>query len=157
MHVRVRLRHFLTPHAATHGWGSISSEASCPTCAAITVSVTTSDPVMLNGLVLEFGTGGIGILITSGPSVQILNSVVRHFQFGITDAPNYRWAPTVGCGYHSVRQFKHWHGWAVLSSVAIRFPKQSGSRAMLMAIRRASSLVKTLAWRRYNGTQWPNL
>ena len=47
---------------------------------AITVSVTTSDPVMLNGLVLDgAGTGQIGISITSGASVQILNSIVRKF------------------------------------------------------------------------------
>jgi hypothetical protein len=46
--------------------------------AAITVSVR---------IVMEnldgAGTGGNGIFITSGPSVQIFNSVVRHFQFGI--------------------------------------------------------------------------
>jgi hypothetical protein len=70
-----------------HGWASISSQAACPTCAAITVRVTTSDPVTLNGLVLDgLGTGGVGILISSGPSVQILNSVVRHFFDGISDS-----------------------------------------------------------------------
>ena len=54
--------------------------------AAITVSVTTSDPVTLNGLVLDgVGTGQNGINITHGPSVQILNSVVHHFSIGILD------------------------------------------------------------------------
>jgi hypothetical protein len=63
--------------------------ASCSTCNAVTVSVTTSDPVTLNGLLLDgSGTGQYGILITSGPSVQILNSVVRHFQYGIQFAPS---------------------------------------------------------------------
>jgi hypothetical protein len=54
---------------------------------AITVSVTTSDPVTLNGLVIDGdGTGTVGIQIKSGPSVQILNSVVRHFhEDGIID------------------------------------------------------------------------
>jgi hypothetical protein len=67
-----------------HGFGGITQTASCPTCAAITISVTTSDPVTLNGLLLDgAGTGLYGINITSGPSVQILNSVVRHFQGGI--------------------------------------------------------------------------
>jgi hypothetical protein len=67
-----------------HGFGGISQTASCGTCAAITISVTTSDPVTLNGLLLDgSGTGQYGIYITSGPSVQILNSVVRHFQDGI--------------------------------------------------------------------------
>jgi hypothetical protein len=71
-----------------HGWGGIGAEV-CNTCAAITVAVTTSDPVTLNGLVLDGGgTGQFGINITSGPSVQILNSVVRHFQFGILDQTN---------------------------------------------------------------------
>jgi hypothetical protein len=63
-----------------HGVGAVVQQASCPTCAAITIAVTTSDPVTLNGLLLDgAGTGTIGINITSGPSVQILNSVVRHF------------------------------------------------------------------------------
>jgi Periplasmic copper-binding protein (NosD) len=66
-----------------HGFGGISQTGSG---AAITVSVTTSDPVTLNGLLLDGGgTGNVGINITSGPSVQILNSVVRHFQIGISD------------------------------------------------------------------------
>jgi hypothetical protein len=53
---------------------------------AITVSVTTSDPVTLNGLILDgVGTGQNGINITSGPSVQILNSVVHNFALGISD------------------------------------------------------------------------
>jgi hypothetical protein len=72
-----------------HGWAGITQSGSCATCAAITVSVTTSDPVMLNGLILDgAGTGQYGIYITSGLSVQILNSVVRHFQIGIFDATN---------------------------------------------------------------------
>jgi hypothetical protein len=67
-----------------HGFGGITQAASCGTCAAITVSVTTSDPVTLNGLLLDgAGTGFVGLFITSGRSVQILNSVARHFQFGI--------------------------------------------------------------------------
>jgi hypothetical protein len=67
-----------------HGFGGITQTGSCATCAAITVSVTTSDPVTLNGLLIDgAGTGNYGINITSGPSVQILNSVVRHFQIGI--------------------------------------------------------------------------
>jgi hypothetical protein len=69
-----------------HGFGGISQPASNGT--AITVSVTTSDPVTLNGLLIDgSGTGQNGIYITSGPSVQILNSVLRNF-FGaaINDA-----------------------------------------------------------------------
>jgi hypothetical protein len=68
-----------------HGWASISSQAACQFCSAITVNVTTSDPVTLNGLVLDgLGTGYIGISISTGPSVQILNSVIRHFStYGI--------------------------------------------------------------------------
>jgi hypothetical protein len=69
-----------------HGYGSIFQTTSGFPNAAITVAVTTSDPVTLNGLLLDgVGTGGYGILITSGPSVQVLNSVVRHFQYGIYD------------------------------------------------------------------------
>jgi hypothetical protein len=69
-----------------HGWALISSQASCPTCSAITVNVTTSDPVTLNGLVLDgLGTGYIGININSVQYLQILNSVVRHFTlYGIS-------------------------------------------------------------------------
>jgi hypothetical protein len=67
-----------------HGFSGITQTTSCSTCAAITVSVTTADPVTLNGLLIDGGgTGNIGINITSGLSVQILNSVVRHFQNGI--------------------------------------------------------------------------
>jgi hypothetical protein len=70
-----------------HGWASITQAASCPTCAAITISVTTGDPVTLNGLLIDGGgTGGVGIFIRSGPSVQILNSVVRQFQEGINNS-----------------------------------------------------------------------
>jgi hypothetical protein len=70
-----------------HGFGGITQTASCPTCAAITIAVTTSDPVSINGLLIDgAGTGQYGINITSGASVQILNSVVRHFQTGIIDA-----------------------------------------------------------------------
>jgi Periplasmic copper-binding protein (NosD) len=51
---------------------------------AITVSVTTSDPVSLNGLLLDGGgAGNAGIQINSGLSVQILNSVIRHFSIGM--------------------------------------------------------------------------
>jgi hypothetical protein len=65
-----------------HGFGGITQ--TCVICAAITISVTTSDPVTLNGLLLDGGgTGYSGIYITSGPSVQILNSVARHFQNGV--------------------------------------------------------------------------
>jgi hypothetical protein len=67
-----------------HGFGGITQTASCNTCAAITVNVPTSDPVTLNGLLIDGGgTGFAGIYITSGLSVQILNSVVRHFMAGI--------------------------------------------------------------------------
>jgi Right handed beta helix region len=70
-----------------HGFGGITSTASCNTCAAITIAVTTGDPVTLNGLLLDgAGVGGEGIYIASGQSVQVLNSVVRHFQSGIYDA-----------------------------------------------------------------------
>jgi hypothetical protein len=56
-----------------HGFGGIT-QTSDPG-AAITVSVTTSDPVSLNGLLIDgAGTGQYGIHITSGPSVQILNA-----------------------------------------------------------------------------------
>jgi hypothetical protein len=61
-----------------NGIGAIFQQ--CTTCAAITIAVTTTDPVTLNGVLLDGGgTGFSGILITSGPSVQILNSVVRNF------------------------------------------------------------------------------
>jgi hypothetical protein len=63
-----------------HGFGGITATSGN----AITVAVTTSDPVTLNGLLIDGGgTGNTGIIITSGQSVQILNSVVRHFQEGI--------------------------------------------------------------------------
>jgi hypothetical protein len=69
-----------------HGFGGITQTASCPLCAAIAINVITSDPVSLNGLLLEgAGTGGVGIYIASGPSVQIFNTVVRHFTNGIWD------------------------------------------------------------------------
>jgi hypothetical protein len=67
-----------------HGFGGVTHVGFG---AAITISVTTSDPITLNGLLIDgVGAGQYGILIQSGPSVQILNSVVRHFQFGIYDA-----------------------------------------------------------------------
>jgi hypothetical protein len=66
-----------------HGFGGITQ--TCNTCAAIAITVTTGDPVSLNGLLIDGGgTGSVGINITSGPSVQILNSVVRHFVVGIS-------------------------------------------------------------------------
>jgi hypothetical protein len=70
-----------------HGFGGITMVNNCGTCAAITVNVTTSNPVTLNGLLIDGGgTGNFGIYILSGPSVTILNSVVRHFQtYGIFD------------------------------------------------------------------------
>jgi hypothetical protein len=65
-----------------HGFGGITQTGST----AITIAVTTGDPVTLNGLLIDGGgTGNIGIDIQSGPSVQILNSVIRHFQIGIRD------------------------------------------------------------------------
>jgi hypothetical protein len=65
-----------------HGFGGITQTAG----AAITINVTTSDPVTLNGLLIDgAGTGSDGINITSGASVQILNSVIRHFSAGIRD------------------------------------------------------------------------
>jgi hypothetical protein len=64
-----------------HGFGGISQPAMF---VAIQINVTTSDPVTLNGLLIDgAGTGTMGIQINSGPSVTILNSVVRHFNFGI--------------------------------------------------------------------------
>jgi hypothetical protein len=63
-----------------HGWGSIHQVVG----PAITVNVTTSDPVTLNGLLID-GPGLFGIYITSGPSVQILNCVIRGFLAGISD------------------------------------------------------------------------
>jgi hypothetical protein len=58
-----------------HGFGGITAASGN----AININVTTGDPVMLNGLLLDgSGTGHFGIFITSSPSVQILNSVVRH-------------------------------------------------------------------------------
>jgi hypothetical protein len=69
-----------------HGFGGITQTANCNLCAAIAIAVTTSDPVTLNGLLLDGGgTGTYGINIVGGQSVQILNSVIRHFQFGIRD------------------------------------------------------------------------
>jgi hypothetical protein len=68
-----------------HGWGGIGLNI-CSTCAAITIAVTTSDPVTLNGLVLDGGgIGRYGINITSSAAVQILNCVVRNFNVGIND------------------------------------------------------------------------
>jgi Right handed beta helix region len=69
-----------------HGWGRITRAVSCDACAAITISVTTSDPVALNGLLIDGeGSGKYGIYITSGASVQILSGVIRQFQYGIYD------------------------------------------------------------------------
>jgi hypothetical protein len=59
-----------------HGFGGITAVSGD----AITIAVTTSDPVSLNGLLIDGGgTGSFGVHITSGPSVQILNSIVRRF------------------------------------------------------------------------------
>jgi Right handed beta helix region len=67
-----------------HGFGGITQTNHTAGTAAITISVTTSDPVTLNGLLIDGGgTGQLGIHITSGPSVQILNCVIRHFDTGI--------------------------------------------------------------------------
>jgi hypothetical protein len=72
-----------------HGFGGITQSAGCPNNAAITVSVTTSDPITLNGLLIDgSGTGCLGIIVESGPSVQILNSVVRHSEVGIFNFTN---------------------------------------------------------------------
>jgi hypothetical protein len=69
-----------------HGFGGIMQAGQCLNCAAIWVSVTTSDPVMLNGLVIDgVNTGQWGIYIASGASVQILNSIIRHFKYAIYD------------------------------------------------------------------------
>jgi hypothetical protein len=73
-----------------HGRGGISTRSisNCQSqCVAITINVATSDPVMVNGVVLDGGVspGDIGIYILSGPAVQILNSVVRRFGTGILD------------------------------------------------------------------------
>jgi hypothetical protein len=65
-----------------HGFGAITATSG----AAIYIQPTTSDPVMLNGLVIDGGgTGTNGIFVSSGPSVQILNSVVRGFNVGISN------------------------------------------------------------------------
>jgi hypothetical protein len=74
----------ITHGISVQGHGFAGIVQTCGGCAAITVAVTNSDPVTLNGLLLDGGgTGEWGIKITSGPSVQILNSVARHFLFGI--------------------------------------------------------------------------
>jgi hypothetical protein len=45
-----------------HGFSGITQTGNCLTCAAITISVTTSDPVTLNGLLIDgAGTGKFGI------------------------------------------------------------------------------------------------
>jgi hypothetical protein len=63
-----------------HGFSGITATSGD----AITVSVMTLDPVSLNGLLLDGGgTGNNGIHITAGLTVQILNSVIRHFTVGI--------------------------------------------------------------------------
>jgi hypothetical protein len=63
-----------------HGFGGITAASGN----AITVNVTGPHPVTLNGLLLDgAGTGGVGIDVTSVGSIQILNSVVRHFAIGI--------------------------------------------------------------------------
>jgi len=70
-----------------HGFSGITQTSSTGNSAAVTISVTTSDPVSLNGLLLDGGgTGVYGIYIASGSAVQILNCVVRHFEEGIYDA-----------------------------------------------------------------------
>jgi hypothetical protein len=73
-----------------HGFGAITQVGSCPTCAAITIAVVTSDftsnPVMLNGLLLDGGGTGLnGINITSSTSVQVLNSIIGNFSVGINN------------------------------------------------------------------------
>jgi hypothetical protein len=66
-----------------HGFSGITQPSPG---AAITVTVFTSDPVTLNGLLLDgAGTGTYGIFINSGKSVQILNSVIRHFTYGVNN------------------------------------------------------------------------
>jgi hypothetical protein len=65
-----------------HGFGGIFQGASDGY--AITINVTAGDPVTLNGLLIDGGgTGYGGIQMPSGASVQILNSIFRHFQLGI--------------------------------------------------------------------------
>jgi Right handed beta helix region len=60
-----------------HGFGGITAAFQSD---AITISVSTSDPVTLNGLLIDgAGVGNTGIRISSGASVQILNCVVRNF------------------------------------------------------------------------------
>jgi hypothetical protein len=69
-----------------HGFGGITQNSSCPACAAIAISATNADAVMLTGLLIDGGgTGQTGISIKSGQSVQILNSVVRRFNNAIID------------------------------------------------------------------------
>ena len=59
-----------------HGFSGISA----PSGDAITVNAGASDKVNLNGLLLDgVGTGGNGILVNTGPSVNVLNSLIRNF------------------------------------------------------------------------------
>jgi hypothetical protein len=71
-----------------HGFGGITQSVNSGTSVAINISVTTGQPVTLNGLLLDGANGGTyGVHITSGSSVTILNTVVRHFGVGIFDQP----------------------------------------------------------------------
>jgi hypothetical protein len=66
-----------------HGFSGITAASGD----AIDINVTTTDPVTLNGLLIEGeGIGAFGIRIASGPFVQILNCIIRHFSQGGIDA-----------------------------------------------------------------------
>jgi len=70
-----------------HGFGGISAISGAT---AITINISTSDPVTLNGLLIDgAGSGQNGIEISEGAAVQIVNSVVRHFTgYGISFQPS---------------------------------------------------------------------
>jgi hypothetical protein len=65
-----------------HGFGGITETSG--SADAITINAGTSDAITLNGLLLDgAGTGGVGIFVEAGGSLQILNCVIRHFGDGI--------------------------------------------------------------------------
>ncbi len=69
-----------------HGFGGITAAGSGAT--AITVSAGATDAITLNGLLIDgAGTGSLGINITLAGSVQIIDCVIRHFDFGIYYQP----------------------------------------------------------------------
>jgi hypothetical protein len=68
-----------------HGFGGITATSGN----AITVAVTTGEPVSLNGLLIDGGgTGSIGIQVNSGASLAIDHCSIRHFGSGIVISPS---------------------------------------------------------------------